>query len=487
MCLAAGCSNRGKPPEDFSQFNIVLIVIDTLRADSLGCYGSSRDTSPNIDALADSGILFERAYSSSSMTPESVSSLLTGRLPSRGGHTGIAARPHESFTTLPEYLKANGFATGFFAANIILNHPAYFQGIDEVEFVLPGGASSGNSPPLSKRALKFAKKHRKEKFFMYLHYMDPHGPYDPPGELYRRFSRFDVEKPIMLYDEVRANVTALRAEGFGKGSEPLFLDLYDRYCAEIAHTDIAIGQLIQGLKRLRLDDRTLIILTSDHGEEFLEHGYVEHGWTLHNESIHVPLIFWWPGNAVPRRIKRPVSLVDVFPTLVELLRFDYAGQTFDGAALMKRTENEPILTLPERPVISELLHEERGDHRAVIHNGWKLIQVRQPLSIPQREKMVGTEEKVFWDIWNGTRTIERDTWAAPAQEFLFDIQKNPSEQDNASEIDKRPLIVKKLRQLLQEYRTAAQRDAPAKNDPNTPDPEIDQSTSEKLKALGYVN
>lgn len=486
MCLAAGCSNLGDAPEDLSEFNVVLIVIDTLRADSLGCYGSPIDTSPNIDRLAESGILFERAYSSSSITPESISSLMTGRLPSRGGHTGIAARPHESFTTLAEYFRANDYTTGFFAANIVLNHPLYFQGFDEVEFVIPGGVSSGNGPPLSARALKFAKENRKEKFFMYLHYMDPHGPYEPPDELYRRFSRYDVETPLTLYDEVRANVTALRASGFGEGGAQLG-DMYDRYCAEIAHTDMAIGQLLQGFKRLGLDDRTLIVLTADHGEEFLEHGYVEHGWTLHNESIHVPLIFWRPDDPVHRKVERPVSSVDVFPTLVELLGFDYSGQTFDGAALMKRTGNKLTLTLPERPVIAELLHEERGDHRAIIHDGWKLIQVREPLSIREREIVVGTEEEFFWDIWNGKRVSERDTWAAPAQEFLFNIRSDPQEPDHANEIANRPAIAAKLRGLLQEYRVAAERDAPEKEVPETPEAGIDESTSEKLKALGYVN
>lgn len=484
MLLGIGCAIPPEEPQDFDDFNVVLIVVDTLRADHLGCYGYARNTSPEIDSLAESSIIFEMAFSNSSITPESISSLFTGRRPSHGGHTGLAARPHDSFTTLAEYLQRNGYRTGFFTSNLILKHAANFQGFDEVEFVIPGSATSGNNLRLSKRAIQFVKSNRRSKFFMYVHFMDPHGPYEPPPKFYRRFARHEIDEPIKLYNEVRSNMRKLTESGFGPG-DPRFEDMIDRYDAEIADTDRAIGKLLKAVKRLGLSEKTLVILTADHGEEFLEHGYVEHGWTLFRESIHVPLIVHQPAKLAPRKIRRPVELVDLFPTLIELLQFDYEGQGFDGAPFITRTGDVLDFDSPERPIIAEMLHGKRGDHRVVIFEGWKLMHVRHPLSIQEREEFIGTEEAEFWDLWNGKLIFERDTWSAPAYEALFNIAKDPSETTNL--IDEYPDKAEELRAILRKYKVEVQRDAPIKRTQDSTSVPEDKSFTEKLRALGYVN
>lgn len=155
-------------------------------------------------------------------------------------------------------------------------------------------------------------------FFLYVHYLDPHGPYDPPAGTVPDFDRFER---VGIYNHVRENITTLRSEGFGPG-EPRFDDYRARYAAELTHVDTAVGTLLDGLREQGRLENALVIVTSDHGEEFLEHGYVEHAWTLYEESIRVPLILHAPEWLEPARVTGRVSGVDLVPTLDALLGAD---------------------------------------------------------------------------------------------------------------------------------------------------------------------
>ena len=313
----------GSPPEP-TPSNLIVIVVDTLRADHLGLHGYDRDTSPFLDEVARQGMVFENAQSVSSFTRESVSALFTGHLPSTSGSIGWYAAPAEHLPTLGTSYAQAGYRTGLFTTTLMLPDPAYARGFDSVEHLVKKGGVSGKGQALSERALEFVRECDDDPFMLYLHYFDPHGPYDPPEELKRRFTDEIHPDPVGLYTQLRKRVPEYVSKGFGPG-DPLYEDQQVRYDAEITWTDQALKSLFDGLAELGLADNTLVVITSDHGEEFLDHGFVEHAWTLYQESVHVPLIFWWPGVLEPARVPQRVSLVDVLPTVQLLQGIDSTG------------------------------------------------------------------------------------------------------------------------------------------------------------------
>ncbi|MHC4146036.1 MAG: sulfatase-like hydrolase/transferase, partial [Planctomycetota bacterium] len=169
-------------------FNLIIINIDSLRRDHLSCYGYERDTSPFIDSLAESGIVFEQAMSNSSFTCESVAALMSGLLPSNSGSFGFRARLSARTKNLGTLFKEAGYRTGFFSNSMMLRDQSFAEGFDESETVSREWDKSRGGPELSSMALDFLRRHSGQKFMLYLHYLDPHGPYQPPDDLYSRFA-----------------------------------------------------------------------------------------------------------------------------------------------------------------------------------------------------------------------------------------------------------------------------------------------------------
>ena len=284
-------------PESPSQRNVVVIVIDTLRADHLGCYGYSRDTSPTLDRLAAEGLRYERAFSASTYTRESVASLWTGRLPSSAGH-GWRARPSASHPNLATAFREQGYATVFVSDHPALRSPSYAEdrGWDVVHHVSER-YYSGRSDTTVQRAINLLKSRADGPFLLYLHLLDPHAPYRPSsGSVEALFPGENTSGSGFL--EVRQSLPDLKREGFAPG-HPDFEAMVRRYDAEIRDVDDAIADLIDTLTQAGYADHTTFVITSDHGEEFLEHGFVDHSWTLFREVTHVPLIVWGPGTRRP--------------------------------------------------------------------------------------------------------------------------------------------------------------------------------------------
>jgi len=324
---AAGCS-RAAVRE--APVNVLLVVIDTLRADALGCYGAARPTSPNLDALADRSIVFERSFSTAPWTVPAVASLLTGTYPSLHGHTesqGPQGRLSDDLVTLAEALAAGGHRTAAFSAHPWVS-PDFglgqgFAPSDFHLFAFPGG-----DPQVTAAVERWLETSgdavEGRPFFAYVHYMRPHSPYDPTAEAQRRVLGRVAEPPP--FSAALARVPRDRSFAFlgesarrGEVTEADLVHLRGLYEAEVRMADDEVGRLLEALRRNGLEDETLVIVTSDHGEAFLENGEVLHGNTLNQEMLHVPLIVHRPAQRGPVRVAHRVQSVDVVPTVLDAL------------------------------------------------------------------------------------------------------------------------------------------------------------------------
>jgi len=316
--LLSGCKESGITTAGCRDCNIVLILIDALRPDHLPCYGYDEDTAPAIDRLAGRGIIFGNAISQSSWTKASVASLFTSLYP----HNHQAKKWRDvlplEITTLAEELKRHGYRTFAVQTNTFIQTRHNFdQGFDEyVESAYP----ECTADLVVDRAMEFFDGIEAEpkKFFAYLHFMDTHFPYDAP-EAYQR--KFIDDDHVGYFDLTKVPLKNIRS-----GAMQLFAEdkahIQALYDAEIRFVDDQIRELIDRLKQSGLFDDTLFIITSDHGEEFWEHGGFEHGHSMYNELLRVPLIICHPGLETRKKIGQLVRLIDVFPTLMGILDLD---------------------------------------------------------------------------------------------------------------------------------------------------------------------
>jgi arylsulfatase A-like enzyme len=311
---AATPSARERAPQ-----SLLLIVVDTLRADHLGCYGYARPTSPRIDGLAREGVLFERAQSHSPWTMPSVATMFTSLEPREHGIADWKQPLEQRFLTLAEHLRARGYATEGYVSHGVLSRLYQFdQGFD----VYDSSVAEGRLPRDSTTAVEvtdlalpaLARLGSQPKpFFLWVHYFDPHDAYLPHA-------------------------------GLDFGPQPV-----DRYDGEIAFTDRQVGRLLDALRERGLDGRTVVALVADHGEGFGAHRHLYHTVTLFDELLHVPLLVRAPGLA-PGRVAEPVALVDLAPTLLALMG-QPAPSEFRGRALPMRDGR--FAPDPERPIVAE--------------------------------------------------------------------------------------------------------------------------------------
>lgn len=274
-------SIRGENP------NIVLITIDTLRADRLSSYGYHRITSPNIDRLAEKGILFENAYSQSSWTYPSMASMHTSEYPSHFGDSKFKNRIHNKSLTLAEHMKNNFYSTYAVVSNIVVSEIFGFgQGFDKFEDAFSSDPAVATSKITTEKALRYIKQNKSNPFFVWIHYMDPHGHYIDHDE-------FDYSSTYKghLPDKFGTVYLNNNKETLSADDLEYINRVYDE---EISYTDKHIGDVMELLSDLEIDDNTIVILTADHGEELMDRDRFGHGTTLYQEVIRVPLIIYNP-------------------------------------------------------------------------------------------------------------------------------------------------------------------------------------------------
>ena len=353
--------------------NVLVYLVDTLRADRLGCYGWSEDLSPHLDRLAREGVLFRRTIAQSSWTKPSVVSILTGSRPGRHGVNGKKSKLPESAHTMAEILADNGYATAGFACNAYITRPAGFdQGFEDFSF------RPVRSSEITEDVIEWLRDHPGDRpFFLYVHTVDPHAPYDPPESYRSRFAGSVTDPSVGTVRHIRG-----LASGEIPVTDEVVEDLLQLYGAEVAENDHSFGRLLASLDELGRMEDTLIIYLSDHGEEFREHGVLGHGWDLHGEVLHVPLVIRPPGGTSPTQVDGVTQHVDLLPTILEAVGVE-PPEAIEGDSLWPVIAGRSSAVNP-RPVYSYMDYEGRRG-MAVELDGFKLIEPLSPGFLPARQ------------------------------------------------------------------------------------------------------
>ncbi|MFG0317447.1 MAG: sulfatase [Planctomycetota bacterium JB042] len=333
---AASPPPRDPPPP---ARNLLVLLVDTLRADHLGCYGYPRDTSPHVDAFAREGVLFERAATPKPKTSPAVASFFTGTWPqTHRVHRTSTVLPDEA-TTIAEILSGAGFATCGVSANVnVAEVFNYHQGFDRFTSVRrikePGRRVDKHAGRVRDTFLEWLEERGDDRWFGYVHFIDPHSPYRPPPGYRERFEGDALDGRLgdrpdlpMLEDDY---IDGIHRSVWLDAAKTDLDEYVSRYDGEIAFTDEAIRDVLRALDRLGHADDTVVVFTADHGESIDEHhAYFNHGLFPYEEQVHVPLVVRGPGLARDVRRGEEVSLVSLMPTLLELVGVPIP-ETVDG-------------------------------------------------------------------------------------------------------------------------------------------------------------
>lgn len=430
----------GTPP-------IIFIVIDTLRADHVGCYGYERPTTPNLDAFAETAVRFDNAAGASSWTVPSMASLVTGVYPWRHGvHTaqirsgeGVATQPvlSERFLTLAESLQEAGYVTfGVSANGHMATEYGMGQGFENYQVF-----DFANLTPVQDTLKEFRRPLRQairggKPYFLYIHYFDPHHPYLPRRPYLRKWLPDMPKDEVIEYAHSQKFVKLITKGFFFEHPDQmqLLIDLYD---SEVAAVDAAVGQV---LKSIPGADNALVIITADHGEAFGDHHNMLHGEDLYAETLRVPLLIRLPDKTnAGQVIKTPVSLVDLYPTLAA-----FAGATapnyLDGLDL------RPIIAgqQPQRALYATTRRSQDYRWSAVIDGGYK------------------------W-VWHENKELQQ----------LFNLQEDPTDQHDQGVAS--PDVLQALR-----GKWAARPQTGVLFPPGDTGKEISDEKRRELESLGYL-
>ena len=357
-------SSCGKKQNIQKTTNIILISIDTLCAAHLGCYGYKRPTTPTLDKLASEGMLFEDVSAPSPWTLPAHASLLTGLYPNRNGLKSHFKYLPDDVVTWAEVLREHGYLTAaIINSHNLSNRYGLDRGFDDFTYVKES-LKLAEPTKVEAKAHEWLSKHNGKPFFLFLHYYDVHSDYHSLPQYEKQFVRPYQGKT----DGSTRQLLYFRKDLFSLDDDDAkhLIDLYD---AGIRQMDDGMARLFALLEEKDLLDNTLIIVTSDHGEEFLEHGGVLHGRTQFQEIIHVPLLIRGPGIPHSKRLRHIASLVDVMPTILTLLGISPPA-SLDGINLCPLWQKSNA-QLPQRFIFAE------ADHNNAIHDVKRAIRHQQ--------------------------------------------------------------------------------------------------------------
>jgi arylsulfatase A-like enzyme len=470
----AACEQRpATAGRSSSRPNVVFWLVDTLRADHLGAYGHPAPTSPFLDTLAGEGVVFEQCRAQGSWTKPSMAALLTSRYPSATGMRGLFDRLDDSFTTFPETLQAAGYHTMGLSANPIMGRMSnYQQGFDRywelqqrsrIEELVP--LASGSAARLVDEAIRWLDERPAQPFLLYLHTIDPHELYKPAPEYLRQFADAAGEAEYrQQWVKLAASGPQLLANQFTAdrfaraGIDPHgFIDYGRRlYDGDILATDTAIRRLWTHLVSHGFSEDLVFVLTSDHGEEFFEHGGTSHGYSLYDELLRVPLVIRAPPR-VPAglRIASPVRSIDIYPTLLDLLGLPIPDG-LDGRTLRPLINGRTAGSIPH--IYAEKL---------------------RPIDPTAPQFPIGTAYAVVAPPWKFVLNLESPSERSlPARE-LYRVDVDPGETDNVAAAE--PHVVAELEADVRSWAETTARRAPPVHREQLP-----AAMLERLRQLGYL-
>lgn len=455
LSALGGCSSRPDAPR-----RVLIVSIDTCRVDHMSVYGYRRATTPFLQELAGRGVLFTQAFTQVPDTTPAHASLFTSRYPfEHGAANGVPLR--DEFTTLAEILGGEGFRTAAFVSGWTMGIAAsgLAQGFDtyDDEMTHAGSQIAGRpnerlAAETTDRALEWLKANAAGDvpFFMFVHYFDPHGRYLPPAPY---DSLFPPEDPGLRLLHRR------QIPDYARIGDETDVAVYEAmYDGEIRYVDDQIRRLLGALEARGLSEDTLVVVVGDHGESLTEHGvYFSHGWRLHDPATRIPLIMSYPGRLpAGKQVGDLAQLVDVMPTILDLLRIEPPGEAA-GQSLLPPIQgrewpgNPWVLSRTTKSLTYLYLKEQRDDvfdHYAIRTTEWKYLHSED-----------GKAHQ------------------------LFNVQKDPQELNDLSRTH--PDRVEELRDLLSLALSDRELDVTGFLD--SPDDAQRKEIEDRLRSLGYIN
>lgn len=453
--------------------NIILIVMDAARAKHLSCYGYHRPTTPNLERFAERSVVYETAISPAGWSLPSHASMFTGLYPSRHGAHDQHKYLRPEYLTMAEILRSWGYHTlavchneyvssttglnrGFAEFNPIIRRlPRPLKKIKqkaEAGIATLLGLRDSGARSINRQVI--AALHRlqtnERPFFMFVHYLEPHAPYRPPQKYNRYLPKgvFPTEAKQVNQDRVKylAELVSMDERDF-----EILTALYD---GEITYLDTRIAQVLRWLEDSGLLDRTMVIITSDHGENLGDHQMLGHTYCLYDTLLHVPLIIHYPkGTVAPGRVEHQVQTLDTLPTILSMLG-DTSSETYrslQGCDLLSSARHEFTIAEQANPDLTTFYSRFPG------------VDVSR---YDRALKMIRTDHYKYIRASDGNHE-------------LYDLQVDPDEQHNINA--ERPDVAEELDRRLTEWRNSFEEAIPSDEVP-----EFDEAVKERLRALGYL-
>jgi arylsulfatase A-like enzyme len=435
--------------------HIIVIIMDTVRQDRLSCYGYSRDTSPNLVRLSQTSRVYENAYSTSGWTSPAHASLFTGLFPIAHGTTQKNWIMNKKLITLAEVLSAVGYKTFAISENPWVSKLFNFdQGFSEFHETW----RIRNENPKENLAYQLFRKFisqssRDKPFFVFINFLEAHNPYNSSHQF---FGHFLTNKSIYCTDNSWPNFFLSRR----KFSPEEIKQLNEHYDEEILYVDFLIGDIVNLLVEKQIWGETILIVTSDHGENIGDHGMMDHVFSLYETTTKIPLIIHYPRLFPPdTRNNQYVQIADIFPTLLGVIGVDDERIRFQGMDLIKNDQRN------ERAVICEYDYPQQ-----VLSNYSKKER--------ESEELAKFKRQIKSIIFNGHKFI----WGDDGKHELYDLSRDPGEtlnlMDNAEAFEIKADLQNKMEIFIRNYQMIGQRKETSKK--------IDEETLRALRSLGYV-
>jgi len=459
----SGCGHRNRRRK---KPNVVLIVLDTARADRFSYLGCDRATTPYIDTLASEGAVYTQAFATTFWTLPTHASIFTGLYPSQAGATSETLQLPDSNITIAEMLQQHGYNTISFSCNAwISKERGFAKGFDAfgemwrptIQTIKAGDFATPETVATDKITAWLSSTGKQKPFFLFANLNSAHLPYDPPKPFLDRFLRHDYDTPD-IDRIIEINGIWRHLTGNMKLSDTDFDIMNDLYDGVVAVGDYCVEKIIESLKRLDLLDDTLVIIMSDHGENLGEHGMIDHMFCMHDTTLHIPLILRYPGRfASGSRNDDLVSQIDIAPTILEVCNIPAGSTLLDPEQMSLASQDREIRKFVfaenERPV-----------------SGLKLVKRMDPdydtSEIDCQMRVIRTrQDKLIWSV-----DVDKE---------LYNMSADPGELINIAADD--PARVKKLHKILkvwmQEIAQPGEIPTFISND---------KESMEILRTLGYV-